>query len=82
MVSESGIRDNQTVRRIGGHANAFLVGSQLTSQPDIDLAARRLVYGDNKVCGLTSWTAAHTQANRVWSGPPANSNNPAAVGPS
>ena len=58
VVSESGIRDNQTVRRIGGHANAFLVGSQLTSQPDIDLAARRLVYGDNKVCGLTSWTAA------------------------
>lgn len=46
------------MRRIGGHANAFLVGSQLTSQPDIDLAARRLVYGDNKVCGLTSWTAA------------------------
>lgn len=58
VVSESGIRDNQTVRRIGGHAEAFLVGSQLTSQPDIDLAARRLVYGDNKVCGLTSWTAA------------------------
>lgn len=58
VVSESGIRDNQTVRRIGGHANAFLVGSQLTSQPDIDLPARRLVYGDNKVCGLTSWTAA------------------------
>lgn len=58
IVSESGIRDNQTVRRIGGHANAFLVGSQLTSQPDIDLAARRLVYGDNKVCGLSTPSAA------------------------
>ncbi|AMO91822.1 indole-3-glycerol phosphate synthase family protein [Corynebacterium simulans] len=58
IVSESGIRDNQTVRRIGGHANAFLVGSQLTSQPDIDLAARRFVYGDNKVCGLSTPSAA------------------------
>lgn len=58
VVSESGIRDNATVRRLGGHANAFLVGSQLTSQPDIDRAARRLVYGENKVCGLTSWSAA------------------------
>ena len=58
VVSESGIRDNATVRRLGAHANAFLVGSQLTGQPDIDRAARRLVYGDNKVCGLTNWSAA------------------------
>lgn len=58
IVSESGIRDNQTVRRLGSHANAFLVGSQLTGTPDIDRAARELVYGHNKVCGLTTWSAA------------------------
>ncbi|WP_049155596.1 bifunctional indole-3-glycerol-phosphate synthase TrpC/phosphoribosylanthranilate isomerase TrpF [Corynebacterium aurimucosum] len=58
IVSESGIRDNQTVRRLGSHANAFLVGSQLTGTPDIDRAARELVYGQNKVCGLTTWSAA------------------------
>nr|WP_256478251.1 bifunctional indole-3-glycerol-phosphate synthase TrpC/phosphoribosylanthranilate isomerase TrpF [Corynebacterium stercoris] len=58
VVSESGIRDVQTVRRLGGHSDAFLVGSQLTSQPDIDRAARELVYGPNKVCGLTSVSAA------------------------
>ncbi|MCG7261311.1 bifunctional indole-3-glycerol-phosphate synthase TrpC/phosphoribosylanthranilate isomerase TrpF [Corynebacterium aurimucosum] len=58
MVSESGIRNNQTVRRLGSHANAFLVGSQLTGTPDIDRAARELVYGHNKVCGLTAWSAA------------------------
>ncbi|GAB2516548.1 Tryptophan biosynthesis protein TrpCF [Corynebacterium atrinae] len=60
VVSESGIRDNETVRSLAAHSNAFLVGSQLTSQPDIDLAARRLVFGENKVCGLTSTTAAQT----------------------
>lgn len=58
VVSESGIRDVRTVRRLAAHSDAFLVGSQLTSQPDIDRAARELVYGPNKVCGLTSWSAA------------------------
>lgn len=58
VVSESGIRNNQTVRRLGSHANAFLVGSQLTGTPDIDRAARELVYGHNKVCGITTWSAA------------------------
>ncbi|CAB0575329.1 bifunctional indole-3-glycerol-phosphate synthase TrpC/phosphoribosylanthranilate isomerase TrpF [Corynebacterium diphtheriae bv. mitis] len=58
IVSESGIRDNETVRQLSGHSSAFLVGSQLTSQPDVDRAARELVYGYNKVCGLQSPSAA------------------------
>ena len=58
VVAESGIRDAATVRRLGGHADAFLVGSQLTSQPDIDRACRELVHGPNKVCGLRSTSAA------------------------
>lgn len=58
IVSESGIRDSHTVRQLGAHANAFLVGSQLTGTPDIDRACRELVFGTNKVCGLTTWSAA------------------------
>lgn len=58
VVAESGIRDAATVRRLGAHADAFLVGSQLTSQPDVDRACRELVYGPNKVCGLRSASAA------------------------
>lgn len=58
VVAESGIRDAATVRRLGGHSNAFLVGSQLTAQPDIDRACRELVYGPNKLCGLRSGSAA------------------------
>lgn len=58
IIAESGVRDTETVRELGGHANAFLVGSQLTSQPDIELAARTLVYGTNKVCGLTTRSGA------------------------
>lgn len=58
VVSESGIRDAATVRTLAPHSHAFLVGSQLTGQPDIDRAARELVFGTNKVCGLTSISAA------------------------
>lgn len=63
VVSESGIRDNHTIRLLGAHANAFLVGSQLTSQEDIDRAARDLLFGANKVCGLTA--ASTAQAARA-----------------
>ncbi|KQB87010.1 bifunctional indole-3-glycerol-phosphate synthase TrpC/phosphoribosylanthranilate isomerase TrpF [Corynebacterium lowii] len=63
VVSESGIRDHRTVAHLGAHSHAFLVGSQLTGQPDIDRAARRLVFGDNKVCGLQRPSA--TQAARA-----------------
>ena len=58
VVAESGIRDAATIRRLGGHSDGFLVGSQLTSQPDIDRACRELVYGPNKVCGLRTASAA------------------------
>lgn len=60
VVSESGIRDVETIRQLGGHSDGFLVGSHLTGTPDIDWAARMLVYGPNKVCGLTSQSAAQT----------------------
>lgn len=58
VISESGIRDVETIRQLGGHSDGFLVGSQLTGEADIDWAARMLVYGPNKVCGLTTPTAA------------------------
>ena len=64
VVAESGIRGAATVRRLGGHSDAFLVGSQLTSQPDIDRACRDLVYGPNKVCGLIFEEASPRNVSR------------------
>nr|WP_231375528.1 bifunctional indole-3-glycerol-phosphate synthase TrpC/phosphoribosylanthranilate isomerase TrpF [Corynebacterium aquatimens] len=58
VISESGIRDAETIRQLGGHSDGFLVGSQLSGTPDVDWAARMLVYGPNKVCGLTTWSTA------------------------
>ncbi|HEX8233400.1 MAG TPA: bifunctional indole-3-glycerol-phosphate synthase TrpC/phosphoribosylanthranilate isomerase TrpF [Caulobacteraceae bacterium] len=53
VVSESGIETRADVQRLAQVADAFLVGSSLMQQPDIGQAARALVFGRAKVCGLT-----------------------------
>ncbi|MDX1677589.1 bifunctional indole-3-glycerol-phosphate synthase TrpC/phosphoribosylanthranilate isomerase TrpF, partial [Arsukibacterium sp.] len=53
VVSESGIYTNQQVRQLQPVADAFLVGSSLMAQSDLARAARMLIVGEHKVCGLT-----------------------------
>lgn len=53
LVSESGISEHADVVRLAPLVDAFLVGSSLMAQPDIAAAARRLVFGRVKICGLT-----------------------------
>jgi indole-3-glycerol phosphate synthase/phosphoribosylanthranilate isomerase len=53
LVSESGIAARSDVERLGSHADAFLVGSSLMAAEDVHEAARALVFGRVKVCGLT-----------------------------
>ena len=52
-ISESGIGTKQDVERLSPLVDAFLVGSSLMSAEDVGQAARRLVFGAVKVCGLT-----------------------------
>jgi len=59
VISESGIYNNAQVRELAPAVDGFLVGSSLMAMDnnvhnDIDLACRKLIYGNNKVCGLTS----------------------------
>jgi indole-3-glycerol phosphate synthase/phosphoribosylanthranilate isomerase len=59
IISESGIYSNEQVRELAPAVDGFLVGSSLMAMDnnqynDIDLACRKLIYGNNKVCGLTS----------------------------
>ncbi|RUO37186.1 bifunctional indole-3-glycerol-phosphate synthase TrpC/phosphoribosylanthranilate isomerase TrpF [Aliidiomarina shirensis] len=54
LIAESGIEQNSQVRSISPHVDGFLVGGALTAQDDIDLACRALIYGEHKVCGITS----------------------------
>ncbi len=53
VISESGISSRADVERLARHADAFLVGSALMAAPDVGDAARALVYGRVKICGLT-----------------------------
>lgn len=70
VVSESGIHHRAQVASLRPHAKAFLVGSSLMSEPDLGKAVRKLVLGQNKVCGLTrpeDAAAAH-RAGAIYGG--------------
>jgi indole-3-glycerol phosphate synthase/phosphoribosylanthranilate isomerase len=54
LVSESGINDRSDVERLSRHVDAFLVGTALMRSTDPAQAARRLVHGRVKLCGLRS----------------------------
>jgi len=54
IVAESGIATRETAVALHRHADAFLVGSALMREPDLDGAVRSLVYGRTKICGLTT----------------------------
>lgn len=53
LVCESGIRGRPDVERLRRLAGGFLVGTSLMETADPGRAARELVYGRVKVCGLT-----------------------------
>ena len=58
IISESGIYSNTQIRELAPAVDGFLVGSSLMAMDnnpynDIDLACRKLIYGNTKVCGLT-----------------------------
>lgn len=62
LVAESGIDSRRDVERLAPLANAFLVGSSLMRAPDVRDAARALVFGRVKICGLTSLDDAQASA--------------------
>ncbi|MDQ3074768.1 MAG: bifunctional indole-3-glycerol-phosphate synthase TrpC/phosphoribosylanthranilate isomerase TrpF [Pseudomonadota bacterium] len=53
VISESGIGSRGDVERLTPIVDAFLVGSALMAAPDVVDAARALVHGRVKLCGLT-----------------------------
>jgi len=53
LVSESGITNRADVERLSPLVDAFLIGSSLMRSADPAQAARKLVFGRTKLCGLT-----------------------------
>lgn len=52
LVSESGITSTADVDRLGPLVDAFLVGSSLMRSAEPAQAARKLIFGRTKLCGL------------------------------
>ncbi|RRZ95939.1 bifunctional indole-3-glycerol-phosphate synthase TrpC/phosphoribosylanthranilate isomerase TrpF [Erwinia sp. 198] len=70
VISESGINSYAQVRELSHFANGFLIGSALMSEADLSAAVRRVIIGDNKVCGLTRAEDARSalEAGAVYGG--------------
>lgn len=70
IISESGIYTNDQVREIAPSVDGFLVGSSLMAEDDLDLACRQLIFGQNKVCGITAaqQTQLLIEAGAVYAG--------------
>jgi len=73
VITESGIASRPDVAALRPFADAFLVGSALMREGDLDAAVRRLIYGRTKVCGLTdpeharaAWLAGATHGGVVF----------------
>lgn len=54
MISESGIYTHQDVLRLAHLVDGFLVGSSVMAEADMKNAVKKLVYGETKICGITS----------------------------
>ncbi|QUJ66376.1 bifunctional indole-3-glycerol-phosphate synthase TrpC/phosphoribosylanthranilate isomerase TrpF [Photobacterium sp. GJ3] len=53
VISESGIYTHQQVWDLSQYAHGFLIGSSLMSEENLELAVRKVLLGEHKVCGLT-----------------------------
>ena len=53
VVTESGISSHRDVLELSQFSDACLVGSSLMMHSNLEDAARQLVYGDIKICGIT-----------------------------
>jgi indole-3-glycerol phosphate synthase/phosphoribosylanthranilate isomerase len=54
LVSESGIAARSDVHRLAPHVDAFLVGTSLMRANEPAQAARELIFGRTKLCGINS----------------------------
>ncbi len=53
VISESGIQRYAQIKELSDYADGFLVGSSLMAEADLRPAVKKLLSGENKVCGLT-----------------------------
>ena len=60
FISESGINNHHQVRELAPLVSGFLIGSSIMAKPDIRRQCKKLIFGVNKICGLTDEQSAAT----------------------
>ena len=68
VVAESGISSRADVDRLSRHADAFLVGSSLMKAANPAAAARELLFGKVKLCGLRQSEDVHFATPATFAG--------------
>ncbi len=70
VISESGYFRHEQVRYMSRFVDGFLVGSSLMADDNLEIAVKRIIFGDNKVCGLTrpADAAAAADSGAVYGG--------------
>ncbi|WP_343128362.1 bifunctional indole-3-glycerol-phosphate synthase TrpC/phosphoribosylanthranilate isomerase TrpF [Buchnera aphidicola (Takecallis taiwana)] len=53
IISESGFYHNRQIKKLKKIVHGFLIGSSIMKAKNIDLKVNSLLFGKNKVCGLT-----------------------------
>ncbi len=54
VISESGISSRHQLTELAPLVDGFLIGSSLMQTENLPLSLRKLIYGEVKICGLTS----------------------------
>lgn len=52
LISESGINKYSEIRDLSRYVNGFLIGSSLMKEENLNISIKRILIGENKVCGL------------------------------
>ncbi|VFP85880.1 Tryptophan biosynthesis protein TrpCF [Buchnera aphidicola (Cinara pseudotaxifoliae)] len=53
IICESGIKKYQEIRSFSKLVDGFLIGTHLMRSKNLEFSVRKLIYGNNKICGLT-----------------------------
>ncbi|QIQ41306.1 MAG: bifunctional indole-3-glycerol-phosphate synthase TrpC/phosphoribosylanthranilate isomerase TrpF [Buchnera aphidicola (Aphis urticata)] len=53
IISESGITKHSQIKELSQIVNGFLIGSSLMSKRNLEISTKSLIFGHNKICGLT-----------------------------
>jgi indole-3-glycerol phosphate synthase/phosphoribosylanthranilate isomerase len=68
VIAESGIASRADIERLARHVDAFLVGSSLMRAGSPSLAARQLLFGRVKLCGLRGRADVDSAAAATFAG--------------